>query len=159
MSLWQGVQGDGVPLARPLKSEALNVIHMIFEFEHGTLPGSLELAYLGDTLYDLYVREHLIAQGGRVRQMHREAIHLVCAHAQSEALGRVEALLTEPEADVTRRARNARQTPPRNADPGEYHRATALEALIGYLYVTGQRDRMNVILAAALPDAIFTTEA
>lgn len=123
---------------------------MIFEFEHGTLPGSLELAYLGDALYDLYVREHLIARGGRVRALHREAVSLVCAHAQSEALSRVEGMLTEAEADVVRRARNARQTPPRNADIGEYHRATALEALLGYLYVTAQRERMNAILNAAL---------
>ena len=128
---------------------------MIFEFEHGALPGSLELAYLGDSLYDLYVREHLIARGGRVRALHRDAVHLVCAHAQSEALSRVEGLLTEAEADVVRRARNARQTPPRNADAGEYHRATALEALVGYLYVTGNRDRMNAILSAALPDTLF----
>ena len=128
---------------------------MIFEFQHGTLPGSLELAYLGDALYDLYVREHLIARGGRVRALHRDAVHLVCAHAQSEALQRVEGLLTEAEADVVRRARNARQTPPRNADAGEYHRATALEALVGYLYVTGSRDRMNAILSAALPDTLF----
>ena len=128
---------------------------MIFEFQHGTLPGSLELAYLGDALYDLYVREHLIARGGRVRALHRDAVHLVCAHAQSEALQRVEGLLTEAEADVVRRARNARQTPPRNADAGEYHRATALEALVGYLYVTGNRDRMNAILSAALPDTLF----
>ena len=128
---------------------------MIFEFEHGALPGSLELAYLGDALYDLYVRERLVAHGGRVRNLHREAIHLVCAHAQSEALHRLEGMLTEAEADVVRRARNAKQTPPRNADAGEYHRATALEALVGYLYVTGARDRMNEILAAALPNEMF----
>ena len=67
---------------------------MIFHFEHGTLPGSLELAYLGDTIYDLYVREHLVARGGRVGAMHREAIALVCAHAQSEALARIADCLT-----------------------------------------------------------------
>lgn len=128
---------------------------MIFNFEHGSLPGSLELAYLGDSLYDLYVREHLIARGGRVRNLHRAAITLVCAHAQSEALARVQDALTEAEADVVRRARNAKQTPPRNADAGEYHHATALEALIGYLYVTGQRERMNALLAMALPDGMF----
>lgn len=128
---------------------------MIFNFEHGSLPGSLELAYLGDALYDLYVREHLIARGGKVRAMHRQAIGLVCAHAQSEALARVADGLTEAEADVVRRARNAHQNPPRNADPGEYHHATALEALIGWLYVTGQRDRMNEILRAALPEEGF----
>ena len=124
---------------------------MIFNFEHGSLPGSLELAYLGDSLYDLYVREHLIAKGGRVRAMHREAISLVCAHAQSEALERVAEALTDAERDVVRRARNAHQSPPKNADPGEYHHATALEALIGWLYVTGQRDRMNELLQMALP--------
>ena len=128
---------------------------MIFNFEHNALPGSLELAYLGDSLYDLYVREHLIARGGRVRALHGQAVRLVCAHAQSEALRRVEPALSSQEADVVRRARNTRQTPPRNADAGEYHRATALEALIGYLYVTGQGDRMSEILALALPEEGF----
>lgn len=128
---------------------------MIFNFEHGSLPGSLELAYLGDTLYDLYVREHLIARGGKVGALHRRAIGLVCAHAQSEALTRITGSLTEAEHDVVRRARNAHQNPPKNADPGEYHRATALEALIGWLYVTGQRERMNELLKAALPEEIL----
>ena len=128
---------------------------MIFNFEHNALPGSLELAYLGDCLYDLYVRERLIARGGRVRAMHREAISLVCAHAQSAALARVMDALTDEERDVVRRARNAHQTPPKNADPGEYHHATALEALVGWLYVTGRRDRMNEVLALALPEETF----
>ena len=128
---------------------------MIFHFEHGVLPGSLELAYLGDALYDLYVREHLIAAGGRVRNLHRHAISLVCAHAQADALNRLEPMLTEEELGIVRRARNTRQSPPKNADAGEYHKATALEALIGYLYVTGRRDRMNEILSAALPDDGF----
>ena len=128
---------------------------MMFHFEHNALPGSLELAYLGDSLYDLYVRERLVARGGRVRAMHREAVSLVCAHAQSEALARIMDGLTDDERDVVRRARNAHQTPPKNADPGEYHHATALEALIGWLYVTGQRDRMNELLALALPEEEF----
>ena len=128
---------------------------MIFNFEHGMLPGSLELAWLGDALYDLYVREHLVAQGGRVHGLHRHAVHLVCAHAQAEALRRVEADLNEEEAAVVRRARNTRQSPPKNADPGEYHHATALEALIGWLYVTGQKERMNALLSRALPPDRF----
>ena len=118
-------------------------------------PNSLELAYLGDSLYDLYVREHLIARGGKVRALHREAITLVCAHAQSGALARIADALTDEERDVVRRARNTRQSPPKNADAAEYHRATALEALVGWLYVTGQRDRMNEILALALPEEGF----
>ena len=128
---------------------------MIYEFKHNSLPGSLELAYLGDSLYDLYVREHLIARGGKVGALHREAISLVCAHAQSEALERVRDKLTEAELDVVRRARNAHQSPPKNADIGEYHHATALEALIGWLYVTGQGERMNALLEMALPPEAF----
>ena len=124
---------------------------MEFKFAHNALPGSLELAYLGDTIYDLYVRTHLVGAGGRVGAMHRRAVALVCAHAQSEALARVEDSLSEEEAAVARRARNAHQSPPRHADAGEYHRATALEALLGYLYVTGHRERMEALLAQALP--------
>ena len=124
---------------------------MEFKFEHNVLPGSLELAYMGDTVYDLYVRSHLVEAGGKVGALHRRAVRLVCAHAQSEALGRIEGKLSDEEAAVVRRARNAHQSPPRNADAGEYHRATALEALIGYLYVTGQRERMETLLQAALP--------
>ena len=121
-----------------------------FDLAHGQLPGSLELAYLGDTIYDLYVRTQLVREGGHVRDLHRRAVQRVCAHAQAEALGRIEAELTETEADVVRRARNAHQNPPKNADPAEYHRATALEALTGYLYATGQFARLDALLCKAL---------
>lgn len=125
---------------------------MGFNFEHNSLPGSLELAYLGDAIYDFYVRRRLVRRGGRVQQMHREAVGLVCAHAQAEALGRIEGELTEAEAGVVRRARNAHQNPPRSASPAEYHRATALEALIGYLYLTDQRERMEELIYRALEE-------
>jgi ribonuclease-3 family protein len=114
------------------------------------LPGSLELAYLGDAIYDFYVREKLVRGGGRIGALHRSAIGIVCARAQSEALARIEPILTDAERAVVRRARNARQTPPHSADPAQYHRATALEALIGYLYLTGERARMDEVIAFAL---------
>ena len=124
---------------------------MALNFEHNALPGSLELAYLGDTVYDLYVRSHLVEKGGRVGKMHRQAIRLVCAHAQAEALSRIQDELTEEEANVVRRARNVHQSPPKNADPAEYQKATGLEALIGFLYATGRHDRMQQLLEKALP--------
>ena len=130
---------------------------MEFKLEHNTLPGSLELAYLGDTIYDLYVRSHLVNRGGKVGALHRRAVRHVCAHAQSEALGRLEGALTEAEAAVARSARNAHQSPPRNADPAEYHRATALEALIGYLYVQGRSERLEALVNAAL-DSVMDEE-
>ena len=113
-------------------------------------PGSLELAYLGDTIYDLYVRLRLVSQGGKMKDIHMRAVKLVCASAQSAALRRIEPMLTGPEADVVRRARNAKQSPPKNADPAEYHRATSLEALIGHLFLSGQNVRMEEIITAAL---------
>lgn len=124
---------------------------MGFTFEHNSLPGSLELAFLGDTIYDLYVRRAIVRKGGRVQNMHKEAVSLVCNRSQAEALGRIEAELTEAEAGVVRRARNAHQNPPRNANPADYHRATSLEALMGYLYLTGQQQRMDRLMRMALP--------
>ena len=75
----------------------------------------------------------------------------MCAHAQAGAFARVEPMLTEAELAVARRARNTKLSPPRHADPADYQRATALEALLGYLYVTGQSERLHALLEAALP--------
>jgi len=122
------------------------------EFPHGQLPGSLELAYLGDTVYDLYVRRRLVVTGGRMKDLHRAAVSQVRASAQSEALTRIEAILTEEEQGVVRRARNAKQSVPKSATPGEYHRATAFEALLGYLYLLHRTDRLMEILTTANPD-------
>ena len=64
-------------------------------FAHGQLPGALELAFVGDSVYDLYVRSRLVsAGGGHMREVHLAAVRYVNAHAQSEALARVEPLLT-----------------------------------------------------------------
>ena len=119
---------------------------------NGQLPGSLALAFLGDTVYDLYVRSRLVPSGGQVKALHRAATSLVNAGAQSLALERVEAQLSDEELDVVRRARNAKQSPPKNADPRDYHRATGFEALIGYLYLTGSVERLDEIMRAALAE-------
>lgn len=120
--------------------------------KNGQLPGSLELAFLGDTVYDLYVRGRVVASGGRMKALHTASIRQVCASAQSLALGRVEPMLTQEELGVVKRARNAKQTPPKNADPRAYHRATALEALMGYLYLTGDIERLDALMHIALND-------
>ena len=122
------------------------------DLPHGQLPGSLELAYLGDTLYDLYVRRRLVIAGGRMKDLHKAAVAQVRASAQSEALSRIEGMLTEEERAVVRRARNVKQHPPKTADPGDYHRATAFEALLGYLYILGREERLHEILLTANPD-------
>ena len=84
--------------------------------------------------------------------MHKQAVRMVSAHAQATMLRAIEEELTPGEADVARRGRNAqaKHAAPKNADPAEYQHATGLEALWGYLYVTGQTQRLSHLLAMAV---------
>jgi len=104
----------------------------------------LQLAYIGDGVWELLVRSRLIYMGRSARHVHKDAVACVNAHAQCEAFRRIEAVLTEAEADVARRGRNAHahHAAPKNQDAADYRAATALEALIGYLYLTGQEERL-----------------
>ncbi len=106
---------------------------------------SLALAYLGDAVYELYVRNHLLAKGNfSVNELHKAAVHYVQAKAQSDAITALEQELTEEEMRVYKRGRNAKPaTLPKHANVGDYHRATGLEALIGYLYLEGNTPRLT----------------
>ena len=105
----------------------------------------LALAHVGDGVYELLVRTWLCCHGKATnRTLHRETVSRVCAAAQSAAFGRIETLLTEEELTVYRQARNADVgSMPRNASPGDYHRATGLEALFGWLWLAGRRERIE----------------
>lgn len=117
------------------------------------LKNPLALAFLGDTVWDLLVRRRLLASDARVNVLHRSATALVNAGAQASALTRIEPLLTEPERDVVRRGANARpkHLSPRNQEPVDYRRATGLEALMGFLYLSGQHARVRELFEAACP--------
>lgn len=108
----------------------------------------LLLAYVGDTVHDLFVRTQLTRKGGRMNLLHREASRLVNARAQAAALTRIEGMLSEEEGDIVRRGRNAhaRHAAPKHADPADYTHATGLEALLGYLYLTGRMARLSTLL-------------
>lgn len=109
----------------------------------------VQLAFVGDTIYDLYARTQVLEEHDAcVRELHRRAVAHVNARAQARAFAAVEPLLTEEEADVARRGRNAHSRPPKNQDPGDYARATALEALVGYLYLLGRHSRLEELFAA-----------
>ena len=104
----------------------------------------LQLAFVGDSVYDLFVRTDVVtAHDENVRQLHRRAVDRVNAGAQARAFDAIEPLLTQEEADVARRGRNAHSRPPKNQNPGDYSRATALEALCGYLYLMGREERLR----------------
>lgn len=106
----------------------------------------LILAYIGDCLYDLAVREYVVSNfPGVVNAVNQKKTTFVCAHAQSEIMGYLigQGVLTAEEMSVYRRGRNQKSaTHSKNSSIQEYRRATGFEALIGYLYLTEQYERM-----------------
>ena len=108
----------------------------------------LTWAYIGDCVYELYVRTKLVNETNlKPHYLHIEAIKKVKAKAQAETLNKIYEELTEEEKDVVRRGRNAENHHlPKNANVQEYMYSTAFEALIGYLYLTKQEKRLKQIL-------------
>lgn len=115
--------------------------------EPGKLP-SLVLAYVGDAVYELFVRSHLVrTRAARAGQLHRQAVRYVSAVAQAALARQLEPELTEEEAAILRRGRNARPTHgPGSANPLEYRQSTGLESLVGYLYLKGDEERLRQLL-------------
>ena len=102
----------------------------------------LTLAFLGDAVFELHVRERLAEKGSApVGALHRRAVNVVCAKAQSVAAELLLPLLTEEELTIYKRGRNSHSSVPKNADPSEYRSATGLEALFVYLHLCGDRQR------------------
>ncbi len=116
-------------------------------------PGTL--AFMGDAVYELYVRQRLVERANMpVNKLHKLAVEKVRASFQSNAYSVIEAQLTEEEQNIWKRGRNANNIrAPKNADLVEYRRATGLEALFGYLFLLGRRERLEelfeLIMAAA----------
>ena len=112
---------------------------------------SIALAFLGDAVYERFIRERILRHGSvGADRMHREAVRYVKAAAQEQSLRVLADELTDTEADVVRRARNHKITSkPKNADPVTYKMATAFEALLGYLYLDGQEERLQTVMERA----------
>lgn len=106
----------------------------------------LALAYLGDCVYELNVREFLLLKANRSNgKLHNDALKYVSASAQAQYFERILPILTEEEESVFKRGRNSNSSPHKNSDIGEYKTATGLETLIGYLYLSGQNERLTEI--------------
>ena len=107
------------------------------------------LAFVGDAVYSLYVRERLTLEvGGKSADLQRVAAKVVSAQGQSEFLDKVLPLFTETEGDVFRRAKNAKKaSKSKSASAVEYNRSTGFEAVLGYLHLTGQRERIEELLS------------
>ncbi|MBQ8297586.1 MAG: ribonuclease III [Ruminococcus sp.] len=117
----------------------------------------LSLAFLGDSVYDTLVREYLLRKANMpVSKLHSMKIKLVCAEFQSKAYDVIFDELTEREQAILKRGRNATgNTIPKHADAAEYRRATALESLLGYLYLTGQNERISQLFETIINSDIL----
>lgn len=115
---------------------------------------SIGLAHLGDAVFELLVRTWLCAHGKATgRGLHQATIHLVCAESQAEKAARILPLLTPEETAVFKRGRNAQvHSVPAHASRAQYTQATALEALLGWLYLQGRRDRINELFCRMMEE-------
>ena len=116
------------------------------------LVSPLALAYLGDAVYDLFVRQYVLSRPSRrPNQLHRETTRFVSAKAQAQAVRRVEPELTDEEKDMLRRGRNAKShAAPKNTDVLDYRHSTGFECLIGYLYLMRRYERLETLLRLAM---------
>ena len=118
------------------------------------LMSPLTWAYIGDAVYELFIRNKLINETNlKPHKLHIEAIKYVKAKSQAEKLNEIYETLTDEEKDIVRRGRNTQNHHlPKNLNVQEYMYATAFEALIGYLYLTKQNERLKDILKISTED-------
>lgn len=108
----------------------------------------LTLAFVGDGVFDLFIREEIVCSANRpVGELNRLKVERVRCEAQARLFEAIEPELTEEETDIFRRGRNAHTShTPKNASSSDYHTATGLEALFGYLYLSDRADRIRELL-------------
>ena len=119
--------------------------------EEARLLSPLQLAFVGDAVHALMVRTEALKKDLKVHDLHLLCTRAVNAVSQAQAMQRVTPFLTEEEAEIARRGRNAHahHGAPRAASPQEYAWATGLEALLGYLYLDGQEERLQTVMERA----------
>ena len=112
----------------------------------------LTLAYIGDGIFDLVIRSIVVGRGNtRANELHHRTRHIVKAHTQAEMAEKLLPVLTETENDIYRRGRNAKSpTMAKNATMSDYRKATGFEALMGYLYLTDQFERIVFLVKEGL---------
>lgn len=121
------------------------------KIEQPHLLSPLVLAYIGDAVYELSVRTHIVARGfARTDKIHSEAVKYVCANTQAGIMRSIQGMLTEEEAGIARRGRNAKSGHvPKGSCVTSYRISTGLECLVGYLYLKGNLERLTEIMEKA----------
>ena len=133
-------------LNRDKDQEAIKKIQKFINLKN---TNSLVLAYMGDSVYEVYIRKHLISSGiTKVNELQKESIKFVSAKAQSEILDKLleKKFFSEEEENIIKRARNHKSHPSKSTNIVSYKKSTGFEALIGYLYLTGNNKRIYDII-------------
>ena len=125
--------------------------------EAARLP-SLALAYVGDAVFELFIRCRLAAEEVKVKRMHRGAINLVSARAMAEYYKKLEPHLSTMENEVLHRGRNVKSRRSKSAGVSQYHMSTGFEALVGYLFLSGQEERLAYLLSLLIGEENGSTE-
>ena len=131
------------------KGNGMNVFNLSkIEEKDLNLISPLVLAYIGDAVFEIYVRTMVVNDGMlKTNKLHKLSTEYVKAKAQAESLDKICGYLTDEELNIVRRGKNANSnTIPKNADVLDYKKATALEALIGYLFLGNKQERLNEII-------------
>ena len=111
----------------------------------------IKLAYLGDAIFEVHIRTYLMnTKKGKVNELNRLAISYVNASSQAYVARELKKCLTEEEWSLLKRGRNQKSMPPKNANPGDYKYATGFEALLGYLYLIGENERLFEIIKKSI---------
>ena len=125
--------------------------------EKAGLYSPLVLAYIGDSVYEVFTRKKVLGENPNLpaHKLHKENVKYVKAKSQSNAMEVIEPMLSEQELAIYKRGRNAKSaTVPKNADLTDYRRATGFEALIGFLELSGQYERLFEIMETAFDSKI-----
>jgi len=131
----------------------------VMDRSQAKLLNPLLLAFVGDAVYSLYIRERLAFKGeGKLSQLQSTVSKLVSASGQSAFLNELLPLFTEEEEEIYRRGRNAKKaTKSKNASAVDYNRSTGFEAVLGFLYVVGDKNRLDELLNVA-DESLFQVE-
>lgn len=120
--------------------------------KHPNEMNALSLAYIGDAVYELYIREHVLLKGNyKTNILHKRTISYVCANAQAEVIKRISQSLTEEESQIVKRGRNTKSyTSPKNTKIIDYRLSTGFEALLGYQYLLGNNARLEELIKMSI---------
>ena len=129
-------------------------INEVFTKEKAMTLSSIVLAFVGDAVYSLFVRERLAFENdSKTGELNKLSSEIVCAKAQAKRIDELMPILTEEEVAIFKRARNTKKgAKAKNASVAEYNKSTGFEAVIGFLYVTGEYERLNYLLNYEVED-------